>query len=148
MASTKNPIHRIFGIDGAAHGDIAGIKLDPSVELQVIDVGLSRTGTTSLQAALTMLGFTPTHGVCILRQLFNEACIDISRAWISYARHSVLTISSKSTRKFCQENGKLATQHSRNAFASSCVVTARSRMYPSFRWLSRSIQYSRRRSTS
>lgn len=63
MSSTKSTLHKVFGIDVAAHGDLTGTTLDPNVNLEVIALGLSRTGTTSLQLALTKLGFGPSHQV-------------------------------------------------------------------------------------
>ncbi|KAI7236869.1 hypothetical protein KC330_g3463 [Hortaea werneckii] len=62
MSSTKNPLHRLFGIDASAHGDHTDLKLDHTANLEVISLGLSRTGTTSLQFALEKLGFAPCHG--------------------------------------------------------------------------------------
>lgn len=46
MASTKSPLHRLFGVDVAEHGDSSDQKLDPDVNLQVISLGMSRTGTS------------------------------------------------------------------------------------------------------
>ncbi|KAI7233533.1 hypothetical protein KC343_g3415 [Hortaea werneckii] len=66
MSSTKNPLHRFFGLDASAHGDQSGLKLDHAANLEVISLGLSRTGTTSLQFALEKLGFAPCHGGIIL----------------------------------------------------------------------------------
>lgn len=63
MSSTKSTLHKAFGIDVAAHGDLTGKTLDLQVNLEVIALGLSRTGTTSLQLALTKLGFGPSHQV-------------------------------------------------------------------------------------
>lgn len=62
MASTKNPLHRLFGVDVAYHGDQSDVKRDEKANLGVISLGLSRTGTTSLQEALIKLGFGPCHG--------------------------------------------------------------------------------------
>lgn len=62
MASTKSTLHRAFGIDVAAHGDSTGTTLDANSNLEVISLGLSRTGTTSLQLALGKLGFALCHG--------------------------------------------------------------------------------------
>lgn len=62
MASSKNPLHRLFGVDVPKHGDQSNAVRDPNVNLQVISLGLSRTGTTSLQEALIRLGFGPCHG--------------------------------------------------------------------------------------
>jgi len=60
MGSIKNPFHRAFGITAAEHGES---QWDPKrdADLQVIGLGLSRTGTTSLREALVMLGFGPVH---------------------------------------------------------------------------------------
>ncbi|KAI7465107.1 hypothetical protein KC357_g7725 [Hortaea werneckii] len=66
MSSTKNPLHRLFGIDGSAHGDQSDLQLDHTVNLEVISLGLSRTGTTSMQFALEKLGFAPCHGGIVL----------------------------------------------------------------------------------
>lgn len=78
MSSTSNPIHRLFRIDVAHHGDLSQTKLD-SANLEIISLGLSRTGTTSLHAALTTLGFGPCHqGVDLFRSVpRNEAFIDL-----------------------------------------------------------------------
>jgi len=88
MSSTKNPLHRLFHIDVAAHGDLSATKLDPRVNLAVISLGLSRTGTTSLQVALTKLGCEPTHGgVDLFRSMhWTNGFIDlfsklVSRVW-------------------------------------------------------------------
>lgn len=62
MSSTTNPLHRLFGIDAAHHGDLSQTHFDPTANLEVISLGLSRTGTTSLAEALTILGFGPCHG--------------------------------------------------------------------------------------
>ena len=85
MSSTKSGLHRAFGIDVAAHGDLTGTKRDPNVNLEVIGVGLSRTGTTSLQAALTKLGYTPSHqGVDLFRSVpRTEDFIDLYTKIIS-----------------------------------------------------------------
>lgn len=79
MASSKSNLHKIFHIDARAHGDLTDTKLDPNVNLEVIGLGLSRTGTTSLQAALTRLGYAPSHqGVDLFRSVTRtEAFIDI-----------------------------------------------------------------------
>jgi hypothetical protein len=54
----------------ATQADLTDVKLDLSVNLEVICIGLSRTGTTSLQAALTTLGFAPVHhGVDLFRSM-------------------------------------------------------------------------------
>ena len=45
-----------------SHGDKSNVKLDPADNLEVISLGLSRTGTTSLQFALDKLDFGPCHG--------------------------------------------------------------------------------------
>ncbi|KAF2169725.1 hypothetical protein M409DRAFT_20140 [Zasmidium cellare ATCC 36951] len=62
MASTKNPLHRLFGIHAPKHGDSSHDERDSNVNLQLISLGLPRTGTTSLQEALIKLGFGPCHG--------------------------------------------------------------------------------------
>lgn len=68
MASTKNSLHKAFGIDVAAHGGDRGIDTDDNVNLKVIGLGLSRTGTTSLSAAFEILGLGPSHqGVDLFR---------------------------------------------------------------------------------
>ncbi|RDW91053.1 hypothetical protein BP5796_02218 [Coleophoma crateriformis] len=61
MSSTKNPLHRAFKIDVAAHGRVENVEPIDNVNLQVINLGLSRTGTTSVSAALEILGFAPCH---------------------------------------------------------------------------------------
>ncbi|KAK4497337.1 hypothetical protein PRZ48_011788 [Zasmidium cellare] len=74
MSSTKNPLHRLFGIHAPAHGDHSHDERDSNVNLQVISLGLSRTGTTSLQEALVKLGFGPCHaGVELLRSPIQAA---------------------------------------------------------------------------
>lgn len=79
MSSTTNPLHRLFRIDAAHHGDLSTTTLQTSTNLRVISLGLSRTGTTSLHAALTTLGFGPCHqGVDLFRSMpRNEAWIDL-----------------------------------------------------------------------
>ena len=68
MSLTKIALHRTFGVDIAAHGDLTGTQLNPDANLEVISLGLPRTGTTSLQAALTKLCFAPSHqGVDLFR---------------------------------------------------------------------------------
>lgn len=61
MSSTKNPLHRAFKVDVAAHGRFENVEPVENVNLQVINLGLSRTGTTSVSAALEILGFGPCH---------------------------------------------------------------------------------------
>ncbi len=79
MSSTKNPIHRLFRIDAAHHGDLSHTKLNSEVNLQFISLGLSRTGTISLHAALTTLGYGPCHqGIDLFRSMPRcEAFIDL-----------------------------------------------------------------------
>ncbi|KAK3627906.1 hypothetical protein LTR22_022571 [Elasticomyces elasticus] len=79
MSSSNSRLHRTFGVDAAAHGDLSTTKLDPTINLEVICLGLPRTGTTSLQAALTILGFGPCHqGVDLFRNpARNEAFISL-----------------------------------------------------------------------
>jgi hypothetical protein len=79
MSSTKNRLHRAFKVDLAHHGDHTGTKLDPNVNLKVIGIGLPRTGTTSLQEALQILGFSPVHGgIELLRSVERaDAFIDL-----------------------------------------------------------------------
>lgn len=60
---TTYRLHRAFGIDVSSQDDPDPQDLDPKVNLEVIGLGLPRTGTTSLSVALTKLGFAPTHGV-------------------------------------------------------------------------------------
>lgn len=62
MSSTKNPLHKAFNIDVKAHGDNTQTGLDLNANLEVISLGLSRTGTTSLAEAFTILGYGPSHG--------------------------------------------------------------------------------------
>lgn len=68
MSSTKSKIHKLFKVDVAAHGDLTDTKFNPDDSLAVIGLGLSRTGTTSLQLALTKLELGPSHqGVDLFR---------------------------------------------------------------------------------
>ena len=70
MSSSKSSIHKAFNLDVGFHGDLTGTNFDPNVNLEVISLGLSRTGTTSLQLALTKLGFGPSHqGVDLFRSV-------------------------------------------------------------------------------
>ena len=61
MASSTNRLHRTFGLDAAHHGAHSRVAADGDGELQVINLGLSRIGTTSMHIALEMLGFGPGH---------------------------------------------------------------------------------------
>jgi hypothetical protein len=61
MASTKNRAHKLFKIDAAEHGREEAVKANDEINLEVINLGLSRTGTTSVSAALEILGFGPCH---------------------------------------------------------------------------------------
>lgn len=56
-------LHRAFGIDVSTQNDPEPEELNPKINLEVIGLGLPRTGTTSLSVALIKLGFAPTHGV-------------------------------------------------------------------------------------
>lgn len=78
MSSTRNPLHRFFKIDAAQQGDHTKSKFDPNDNLEVVSLGLPRTGTTSLYAALESLGFGPCHqGIDLFRSTArNEAFID------------------------------------------------------------------------
>ena len=60
MSSTKNSIHQFFNVDAKQHGDSQWFS-DSDAQLEVIGLGLSRTGTTSVRAALDILGFGPVH---------------------------------------------------------------------------------------
>lgn len=61
MSSTKNPLHRVFKIDVAGHGRSENIEPTENVNLETINLRLSRTGTTSVSAALEILVFGPCH---------------------------------------------------------------------------------------
>jgi hypothetical protein len=72
MSSTKSPLHKLFNVNAKEHGDSQWYP-GSNAELEVIGLGLSRTGTTSIRAALDMLGFGPVHhGVVSI--LCNVAC--------------------------------------------------------------------------
>lgn len=58
MATSKSRLHRFFGIDAPGHGEHT-IKAEDDVNLKIISLGLSRTGTTSLAAAFDILGLGP-----------------------------------------------------------------------------------------
>lgn len=59
--SSQSSLAKFFGIDSSkAHGDSQWFE-DSTAEFEVIGLGLSRTGTTSLREALNMLGFGPVH---------------------------------------------------------------------------------------
>lgn len=64
MASHKNRLHRLFGI-GLPEWKEAAIQPEDTAELQLIGVGLCRTGTSSLKAALEILGFNPCHHMVV-----------------------------------------------------------------------------------
>lgn len=82
MSSTRNPLHRLFGIDIAHHGDLSTAVVPQDATLEVISLGLPRTGTTSLHAALTTLGFGPGHqGIELFRTPWRI------EAWIAVYRH-------------------------------------------------------------
>lgn len=59
-ASSQGRLAKFFGISAEEHGD-SQWRPDSDAEFEVIGLGLSRTGTTSLRAALDMLGFGPVH---------------------------------------------------------------------------------------
>lgn len=84
MYSAKSTLHKAFGIDVAAHGDLSGTNLDQYVSFQVIALGLSSTRTTSLQAALKRLGFGPLHqGFDLFRSpARTQAFIDLDQKLI------------------------------------------------------------------
>lgn len=64
---SSNPIHKAFGIDMPEHKR-AQIKAEEAGDvLQVIGAGLPRSGTTSLKAALEILGFDPCHHMTVTR---------------------------------------------------------------------------------
>ena len=64
----QNARDRAFGVEFADH---KRAKLDSNAKdcLQVIGAGLSRCGTTSLKAALEVLGFDPCHHMIVLTLL-------------------------------------------------------------------------------
>ncbi|KIW26826.1 uncharacterized protein PV07_06629 [Cladophialophora immunda] len=67
-ASSQGRLAKFFGISADEHGD-SQWRPDSTAEFEVVGLGLSRTGTTSLREALTMLGFGPVHhGVEIYRR--------------------------------------------------------------------------------
>lgn len=85
MSSTANRLHRAFKVDLAHHGDLTGTKLDASVNLEVICIGISRTGMTSLQEAFNILGFSPAFGgIELLRSVERaDAFIDLYSKMLS-----------------------------------------------------------------
>lgn len=64
MASQKNRLHRLFGFSLPDWKE-ASIQPDDVAEIQVIGAGLARTGTSSLKAALEILGFDPCHHMVV-----------------------------------------------------------------------------------
>ena len=125
MSSSKSTLHRTFGIDVSSHGDLTGTSLDPTVNLEVIGVGLSRTGTTSVQAALTKLGFAPSHQVRRLLLTFphQPGLTTFARVWTFSAPSSVPKTSSICTRKYSLASGTQAIPSLPTAYASSCADT-------------------------
>ena len=58
--SSQGRLAKMFGISAEEHGD-SQWSPDSTAELEVIGLGLSRSGTTSLREALDMLGLGPVH---------------------------------------------------------------------------------------
>jgi hypothetical protein len=68
--ASQSRLAKMTGMDSAVHGD-SQWSPDSKAELEVIGLGLSRTGTTSLRAALDVLGYGPVHhGVVGLQPLY------------------------------------------------------------------------------
>lgn len=69
MAASTNRLYKAFGITAAEHVE-SNWSADSDANLEVIGLGLPRTGTTSLRAALGLMGFGPVHhGVVSSREL-------------------------------------------------------------------------------
>ncbi|OCT49273.1 NAD dependent epimerase/dehydratase [Cladophialophora carrionii] len=67
-SETESRLWKAFGISADEHGPSQWYP-DSNAELEVICLGFSRTGTTSIRAALDMLGFGPVHhGVELFRR--------------------------------------------------------------------------------
>ena len=60
LKMAQRRIKKAFGLDLPQHKR-AKFEADAQGELQVIGAGLPRSGTTSLKAALEMLGFDPCY---------------------------------------------------------------------------------------
>jgi hypothetical protein len=58
--SSQGRLAKFFGISAEEHGDSQWTP-ESTAEFEIIGLGLSRTGTTSLRAALDMLGLGPVH---------------------------------------------------------------------------------------
>ena len=64
-------IKKAFNLDLPQHKK-AQIKAEAKGELQVIGAGLPRTGTSSLKAAIEILGFDPCHHMSVrIRSVFS-----------------------------------------------------------------------------
>jgi hypothetical protein len=71
MASqTESKLWKAFGISADEHGPSQWYP-DSNAELEVICLGFSRTGTTSIRAALNMLGLGPVHHGVVSRDYDN-----------------------------------------------------------------------------
>jgi hypothetical protein len=58
--SSQGRLAKLFGINAEEHGSSQWTP-DSTAEFEIIGLGLSRTGTTSLREALNLLGFGPVH---------------------------------------------------------------------------------------
>jgi hypothetical protein len=58
--SSQGRMAKLFGFSAEEHGD-SQWTADSTAEMEVICLGLSRSGTTSVRAALAMLGYDPVH---------------------------------------------------------------------------------------
>lgn len=56
---------KAYGDDSSQHKSAQLTESDAGDTLQVIGAGLPRTGTTSLKAALEILGFDPCHHMVV-----------------------------------------------------------------------------------
>ncbi|EXJ71863.1 uncharacterized protein A1O5_04364 [Cladophialophora psammophila CBS 110553] len=82
-ASSQSHLAKFFGISADEHGD-SQWRPDSTAGFEVIGLGLSRTGTTSLREALTMLGFGPVHhGVEIYRRPDHRERVIKFMHWLS-----------------------------------------------------------------
>ena len=58
--SSQSRVAKLFGTSSEDHGDSHWIP-NSTAEFEIIGLGLSRTGTTSLREALNTIGFGPVH---------------------------------------------------------------------------------------
>ena len=78
MADRNNRLQRAFGITTDEHGD-AQWHPESTAELEVLCLGLLRTGTTSIRAALDMLGLGPVHhGIVGATPFHGLSCLQTS----------------------------------------------------------------------